>query len=195
MRIKKYIILSALALTLTPIVTSEVTNTHILAKETATTQNSQIEYSYEESLKLPSANFKNDLITNQERSITTYSTSNPSSINDYKKLGYKNIKYTGWNTVKMISSKQKAVAKVVASTLVGLLPGKSITALTTAFSLGEALKSPEAYVWPTSTVRNILATSPRGTEVIIGQEVYIKYYSNSSRTKLIKTVHKTFWVG
>lgn len=50
------------------------------------------------------------------------------------------------------------------------------------------------YVWPTVNTRNILATSPRGTEVIIGQQTIVKYYGNSARTKLIKTINKTFWI-
>jgi len=40
-----------------------------------------------------------------------------------------------------------------------------------------------------------VATTPIGYEVIIGQETIVKYYGNSSRTKLIKTIQKIYWVG
>lgn len=42
---------------------------------------------------------------------------------------------------------------------------------------------------------NIIAKTPHGNTEIIGQRSIIKYYSNSSRTKLIKTIHRTNWWG
>lgn len=192
MKLKKYIISSTVAVLLSPVITLGITNSNVQASEITSSHNDQVIRSYESSLKLPDANIQKDIYGN---GTMFRSASNPNSIQDYKKLGYKNIKYTKWNTMKMLSSRQKAVARSVALSVVGLIPGKTVAALTAAFSLGSAMKSPEAYVWPTSTVRNILATSPRGTEVIIGQQVIIRYYSNSSRTKLIKTVRKTYWTG
>ncbi len=56
------------------------------------------------------------------------------------------------------------------------------------------MKSPEAYVYPTVNMQNIIATSPRGTEVLIGQNTITKVYSNSARTKLVKTISRTYWI-
>lgn len=50
-------------------------------------------------------------------------------------------------------------------------------------------------IWPTSNLRSIMAKTPRGNEVLIGQKSVVKYYSNSSRTNLVKTIKKTYWVG
>ncbi len=49
--------------------------------------------------------------------------------------------------------------------------------------------------WPTYNLRLISATAPRGNRAIIGQESVVKYYSNSKRTHLKKTIHRTNWVG
>ena len=40
-----------------------------------------------------------------------------------------------------------------------------------------------------------MAKTPAGYEARIGQETKVKYYSDSKRTKLIKNVNKTYWVG
>ena len=36
---------------------------------------------------------------------------------------------------------------------------------------------------------------PDSYEVLIGEESIVKYYSDSKRTNLIKTVHRTNYVG
>lgn len=53
----------------------------------------------------------------------------------------------------------------------------------------------KADVWTTYNLRLISATAPRGNRAIIGQESVVKYYSNSKRTHLKKTIHRTNWVG
>lgn len=153
------------------------------------------EVSYEESLELPKADVDQDTIKNK-LTITAYSTSRPSSINDYKKLGYKNIRYSSWAGYKIVaSSRAKAFAKYGITNLLNLIPGWQIKAAIGLYDIISLMKSPEAYVYPTVNMQNIIATSPRGTEVLIGQNTITKVYSNSARTKLVKTISRTYWIG
>ncbi|WP_159025922.1 hypothetical protein [Aerococcus urinaeequi] len=76
----------------------------------------------------------------------------------------------------------------------GFVPSGYVRAAVAIYDLTGTLKTQNPDVWPTVNTRNILATSPRGTEVIIGQQTIVKYYGNSARTKLIKTINKTFWI-
>ena len=118
-----------------------------------------------------------------------------SSINDYKKLGYKNIRYSSWTGYKIVaSSRAKAFAKYGITNLLNLITGWQIKAAIGLYDIISLMKSLEAYVYPTVNMQNIIATSPRGTEVLIGQNTITKVYSNSARTKLVKTISRTYWI-
>lgn len=70
------------------------------------------------------------------------------------------------------------------------LISRKVTSQTVADVLGmigviEAIPSPEADVWPTNSIKNILAKTPAGQEVIIGQQVHLKVYSDSARKNLV----------
>ena len=59
----------------------------------------------------------------------------------------------------------------------------------------QALPSPEADVWPTNSTKNILAKTPSGQEVVIGQQVHLKVYSDSARKNLVEKKELVFWRG
>ncbi len=63
------------------------------------------------------------------------------------------------------------------------------------YDLSQAIKTQHADIWPSVNARMISATSPRGVRVLIGEESYTRYYTNSARTKLLKTIHRTAYVG
>ncbi|NLR09976.1 MULTISPECIES: hypothetical protein [Lactobacillaceae] len=122
--------------------------------------------------------------------------SRPNSLAAYKKLGYKHITYSKWpGTHKYAGTKAKRIAALSVEQLVGLLPGGGIKAALTVYDVAQAFKTQNADIWPTYNIRLISATTPRGNRAIIGQESTVKYYSNSKRTHLIKTIHHTMWVG
>lgn len=169
---------------------SEIENSSIITKK----------LTYEESQNLPFANIAKDtnisLYNPENRSTSLYSLTNPSSITDYKNLGYTNIYYTGWTGDKIVmSTKSKRITTFVATNILAFIPSKLVTASIVLYDLTSTIKTQNPDIWPTVNTRNILATSPMGYEVIIGQETIVKYYGNSSRTKLIKTIQKTYWVG
>ncbi|HPI99434.1 MAG TPA: hypothetical protein PK268_01385 [Enterococcus sp.] len=63
------------------------------------------------------------------------------------------------------------------------------------YDLSQTVKTQTPDIWPTSNLRNIMARTPARYEARIGQETIVKYYSDSKRTKLVKTINKTYWVG
>lgn len=63
------------------------------------------------------------------------------------------------------------------------------------YDLSQTVKTQTPDIWPTSNLRNIMAKTPARYEARIGQETIVKYYSNSKRIKLVKTINKTYWVG
>jgi len=75
--------------------------------------------------------------------------------------------------------------------LVSLIPYASIAIST--YDLSQTIKDQTPDIWPTSNVRNIMAKTPAGYEARIGQETIVKYYSDNKRTKLVKTIRKTYW--
>ena len=79
--------------------------------------------------------------------------------------------------------------------LTALIPGNFVRASLALYDVSQLLKDQKADIWPTSNIRNIMAKTPAGYEARIGQETKVKYYSDSKRTKLIKNVNKTYWVG
>lgn len=79
--------------------------------------------------------------------------------------------------------------------MLSIIPGWQIKAAIGLYDIVSLMKSPEAYVYPKVNMRNIIATSPRGTEVLIGQETITKVYSNSARTKLVRTISRKYWIG
>lgn len=77
--------------------------------------------------------------------------------------------------------------------LVSLIPFSTIPL--SLYDLSQTVKTQTPDIWPTSNLRNIMAKTPAGYGARIGQETIVKYYSNSKRTKLVKTIKKTYWVG
>ncbi|HIY57383.1 MAG TPA: hypothetical protein H9829_04170 [Candidatus Tetragenococcus pullicola] len=75
--------------------------------------------------------------------------------------------------------------------MVSLIPYASIAIST--YDLSQTIKDQTPDIWPTSNVRNIMAKTPAGYEARIGQETIVKYYSDNKRTKLVKTIRKTYW--
>lgn len=154
--------------------------------------------SFETVSQLPEASFENDLIPGTAAYTQMFlarSKTHPNSIADYKSLGYKNIKYSKWSGVtKMPSTKSKRVASAVATFLAGSFIKKAAIPLGL-YAIAQATATQHADIWPTVNTRWITATSPRGISVIIGEESITKYYTNSSRTKLLKTIHHTVFVG
>ncbi|WP_203634020.1 MULTISPECIES: hypothetical protein [Lacticaseibacillus] len=154
--------------------------------------------SFETVSQLPAASFENDLIPGTAAYTQMFlarSKTHPNSIADYKSLGYKNIKYSKWSGVtKMPSTKSKRVASAVATFLAGSFIKKAAIPLGL-YAIAQATATQHADIWPTVNTRWITATSPRGISVIIGEESITKYYTNSSRTKLLKTIHHTVFVG
>lgn len=148
--------------------------------------------SFEETSKLPNANIKQDGMTGLQK-IETKSNS-PKSIKEYKKLGYKNFRYSRWTGYKnAASTRSKRIAGYVATSVLSFVPSKLVQASLFLYGLSEAVQKQNPDIWPSVNARNIIAKSPRGYDVIIAQETEVKYYGNSARTKLIKTIEKTFW--
>ncbi len=77
--------------------------------------------------------------------------------------------------------------------LVSLIPFTSVPL--SLYDLSQTVKTQTPDIWPTSNLRNIMAKTPAGYEARIGQETIVTYYSDSKRTKLVKTIKKTYWVG
>lgn len=153
-------------------------------------------YSYEESLNLPIADIYKDGVKFEGTSF--FSVKNPNSIEDYKKLGYTNIQYSDWSGTHMVVSRTKAdrVAKVVVTNGIGFaVKSKLLSALIAVYDVSQALKDQKADIFPTVNARNIIATAPNGVETLIGEESIVKYYTDSKRTNLIKTIHRTNFVG
>lgn len=155
--------------------------------------------SYEESSKLPQANrIKIENVYNI-RGVQTYSMEYPDNISDYKKLGYSNFQYSEWSAYeKVLSTKSKRVAKTIVTSALGLtIPSKKLAALIAIYDISESLKKQHDDVRISVNSRNIMAYTPKpdSYEVLIGEESIVKYYSDSKRTNLIKTVHRTNYVG
>lgn len=194
MKLKKILVITSLIVTLAPIALFSANTDTVYASETENIQETPADITYEESLNLPYADLSADLNSNN-RGITLFSTKNPSSVTDYKNLGYKNIEYTAWTGYKKVAStKSKRIATYVVTNVLGFIPSTYVRTAIGIYDLTSTLQTQNPDVWPTVNTRNILATSPRGTEVIIGQQTIVKYYGNSARTKLIKTINKTFWI-
>jgi len=146
---------------------------------------------FEETSLLPEAP-SSDFIGPNLKSLK--SAKRPNSIADYKALGYTNFSYSKWTGDKnVLSSKSKRVASEIVKYLLGKIPGVNIAI--DAYDLTSSMKTQYPDIWPTSNLRNIMAKTPTGYEARIGQESIIKYYSNSKRTKLVKIIQKTHWVG
>lgn len=143
------------------------------------------------------SNGENITNSNDNQEIMLFSAyKRPNSITDYKKLGYKHITYSKWSgTHNYASTRAKRIAKFTVEQLASLIPGGGIKAAVGIYDVSELLKTQRADIFPTYNIRLISATAPRGNRAIIGQESIVKYYSNSKRTKLIKTIHHTSWVG
>lgn len=200
MKGKKIFIVSSLTIMLASSMTHFINNKTVHASEIENSSIITKKLTYEESQNLPFANIAKDtnisLYNPENRSTSLYSLTNPSSITDYKNLGYTNIYYTGWTGDKIVmSTKSKRITTFVATNILAFIPSKLVTASIVLYDLTSTIKTQNPDIWPTVNTRNILATSPMGYEVIIGQETIVKYYGNSSRTKLIKTIQKTYWVG
>lgn len=194
MKLKKILVITSLIVTLAPIALFSANTDTVYASETENIQETPADITYEESLNLPYADLSADLNSNN-RGITLFSTKNPSSVTDYKNLGYKNIEYTAWTGYKKVAStKSKRIATYVVTNVLGFIPSTYVRTAIGIYDLTSTLQTQNPDVWPTVNTRNILATSPRGTEVIIGQQTIVKYYGNSARTKLIKTINKTFYL-
>lgn len=150
--------------------------------------------SYEDSLNLPIADIKKDTAKNS--GIQLYSLDNPDSIEDYKNLGYTNIQYSQWSgTKKVMSTKSKRIAKFAIENLIGFnVPGNKVKGLMLIYDLSSVLKTQHRDVWPTVNSRNIIATTPMGYETLIREESIVKYYSDSKRTDLLKTIHRKNFV-
>jgi len=178
------------------------------ASETVNIKTNSENITYEESQNLPYADLSTDLnsvssdistfsIKSQSSQLNANSSSiKPISIAGFKKLGYKNIEYTKWTGYKkVVSTKSKRIASLVATNILGFVPSKYVQAAVFLYDVSSTVKTQYQDIWPTVSTRNILATSPRGLEVIIGQETIVKYYGNSARTKLLKTIPKTYWIN
>jgi len=63
----------------------------------------------------------------------------------------------------------------------GVIVGDALTAI----GIAESVLPLEAEACTSNTTRNILSKTPAGQEVVIGQEVHIKYFSDSGRTNLV----------
>ena len=110
-----------------------INNKSVYASEAETTDTAIKELTYEESQNLPLANILKDTNTDlygpQSRGISLYSVSNPSSITDYKNLGYKNIYYTGWTGDKIVmSTKSVRITTFVATNILGFIPSRLVSA-------------------------------------------------------------------
>ena len=151
---------------------------------------------FEETSKLPVASSSQPLSTFRSASLFTTMSSRPSSIADYQKLGYSSFQYSQWTGDKIVmSTKSKRIATFMVEQLTGLIPGGQVKVALGLFDLSQLLKTQHEDIWPTTNLRNITAIAPVGYRTLIGQEVILKYYSNSARTNLIKTIHTTLWVG
>lgn len=155
--------------------------------------------SYEESSKLPQANRIKIENVDNIRGVQTYSMEYPDSISDYKKLGYSNFQYSEWSGYeKVLGTKSKRVAKTIVTSALGLaIPSKKLAALIAIYDISDSLKKQHDDVRISVNSRNIMAYTPKpdSYEVLIGEESIVKYYSDSKRTNLIKTVHRTNYVG
>ncbi|WP_024855832.1 hypothetical protein [Levilactobacillus brevis] len=88
----------------------------------------------------------------------------------------------------LLVQKQSEQQVLQAQTLAGFIPGWQWKTALVAYDAVQVFKSQNADVWPTYNLRLISATAPRGNRAIIGQESVVKYYSNSKRTNLKKTI-------
>ncbi|WEV40979.1 hypothetical protein [Lactobacillus sp. ESL0681] len=144
--------------------------------------------SYQDSEKIQPVSFNDDSLR---------SSASPNSIEGYKKLGYSNFSKSKWSgTTNVMSTKTKRVAKVITETVLSpLIVNKYAKTIYGIYTVSSAIATQHPDVWPTSNLRNIMAKTPVGYTARIGQETIIKYYSNSKRTHLFKTIHRTYWFG
>lgn len=201
MKIKRSIVLASVILTLSPVALGTIDVMKVSADELAIVEKPTKTFTYEESLELPTADLNLNLKTDGNISNSTISTmavsnaKKPSSFADYRKLGYRNIQYTNWTGYKKVmSTKSKRITTFVATNLLAFIPSNSVKAVIGIYDLTSTMKTQNPDVWPSVNTRNIVAISPVGTHVLIGQETIVKYYGNSARTKLLKTVRKTYWL-
>lgn len=198
MKLKKSIVIASIILTLSPVALGTIGVGQAYASESETIETQTKTFTYEESLDLPSANLNQDLKTDINLSNNTMapmSTKNPSSFADYRKLGYRNIQYTNWTGYKKVmSTKSKRITTFVVTNILGFIPSSYVRASILLYDLSTVVKNQNPDVWPSVNTRNIVAISPIGTHVLIGQETIVKYYGNSARTKLLKTIQKTYWL-
>lgn len=110
----------------------------------------------------------------------------PKSIDDYKRLGYKNINYTPWkyNTVNLDAGNRNTI-NLLTITL-GFVPSAKVkataTLIGTIFNSGLGVQYGDVLLKTVS--RRILATAPYGLEVLIGQEYSYEYIQNTeTKTK------------
>lgn len=94
---------------------------------------------------------------------------------------------------KVLSTKSKRIAAFIVAQFVAKIPGARIPLAI--YDLSQTVKTQHEDVWPSVNARMISATSPRGVRVLIGEESYTRYYTNSARTELLKTIHHTTYVG
>ncbi|MFV8314679.1 hypothetical protein ACNM7U_09025 [Aerococcus viridans] len=195
MNFKKSLIIGASVLTLAPVASATMVSENISADEITTSQSQEIPQSvmtFEESQQLPYANIQKDIYG---EGAMLRSASNPNSIQDYKNLGYTDITYTNWDTIKYSPTRAKRVSAEIASAIVAKYAGVKVGDVLAAIGIAESVLPPEAEVWASNTTRNILAKTPAGQEVVIGQEVHIKYFSDSGRTNLVDQKSTVFWRG
>lgn len=193
MKIKKNVLFFFLGLFLVPCFISSVSVVKVYSNEISEIQQSQ--KTFEETLVLPSPDLTNDRVSEDEsNSSPANSTATPTSIEGYKKLGYKNFQYSKWTGFKnCASTKSKRITAFIATNVLGFIPSGYVKIAIGIYDLANTVKTQNPDIWPTVNARNIIATAPRGNQVLIGQETIVKYYGNSSRTKLLKTITKTYW--
>ncbi|ODP92887.1 hypothetical protein CNR30_00705 [Levilactobacillus brevis] len=138
----------------------------------------------------------NESVYSDPSGIMLFSSAHLNSLAAYKKAGYKHITYSKWTgTHNFASTRASRMATWATEQLAGFIPGWQAKTVLGIYDAVQAFGSQKADVWPTYNLRLISATAPRGNRAIIGQESVVKYYSNSKRTHLKKTIHRTNWVG
>ncbi|CAI2579805.1 hypothetical protein AKUA1202_04810 [Apilactobacillus kunkeei] len=177
----------------------------VVSADTNTNTNTNVQYStknyntndstYDPSQSNDTYSWNNNVSTD-DNLLMTRSLSNPQSISEFRKIGYYHFQYTRWIKYNVLSTKGRRITKDVILNGIGLLiPYKWVAAGTTAYSIIEDLKTQKHDVWVTGYARNILAKSPRGLQVLIGQQLTLKFYTNSSKTRLARTLNKTIWIN
>lgn len=203
MKNKKANVVMSLVLVFMPILFGFTSNV-VAAEQELGSEIIQGDLSYEESLELPIVSEDNLFEGITDETLNSFSSSNaimanklvPNSLEDYKKLGYTNFEYSKWSGYRnFLSTKSTRIAQYMVMQLGFLIPSNYVKIPLMLYDISQVLKTQNADIWPSVNTRNIIAKSPRGNEVLIGQQTTTKYYGNSSRTKSIKTIYKTYWLG